>query len=93
MATLSGQKTVTAAGSEVQLAPSQLINGPVMVKALPGNTGIMYVGNVNGGVSSSTGIPLSAGEAMIFAFVGNLAEIWVDASVNGEGVAWCALNC
>jgi len=92
MAILSGQTTVAAAGTEVVLAAARQVNCPVMVKALPANGGVMYVGQVSGAVSSATGMPLSAGDALIFSNVGNLAEIWVDATVNGEGVAWLLLD-
>ncbi len=88
---LSGQKTVTTAGTEVALG-NQQIGAPLMVKALPTNTGIVYVGESSGGVSSSTGMPLDAGEVVIFEFVGQLGAIWVDSAVNGEGVAWLALS-
>lgn len=91
MATISGQTTVAAAGTEVVLGTG-LINGPLIVKALSTNTNLVYVGNVEGAVSSSTGLPLDAGETVIFNQVGNLAEIMVDAAVNGEGVAWLALE-
>ena len=88
---LSGQKTVTTAGTEVALGDQQ-IGAPLMVKALPTNTGIVYVGKSSGGVSSSTGMPLDAGEVVIFEFVGQLGAIWLDSAVNGEGVAWLALS-
>ena len=91
MATLSGQKIVTAAGAEEALG-SRVINGPLLVKALTTNTDLVYLGNVDGTVSSSTGMPLEAGDVMIFNQVGNLSEIMVDAAVNGEGVAWLALE-
>ena len=91
MATYSGQKTVTTAGTEVQLHTGLQIDLPIMVKALTTNTGLIYIGNVSGAVSSSTGMPLSPGDAVIFTYVGNLNEIWVDSAVNGEGVAWLAL--
>ena len=91
MATLSGQKTVAAAGTEEALG-SAVINGPVLVKALTTNTDLVYLGNVDGAVSSTTGLPLQAGDVMLFNQVGNLAEIMVDAAVNGEGVAWLALE-
>jgi len=90
--TFSGLKTVTTAGTAVQLG-SQVINGPVMVKALLTNTGTIYLGNVSGDVQSTNGLPLLSGEVVIFNQVGNLANIWVDSSVNGEGVSWLALNC
>lgn len=88
---LSGQKTVTTAGTEVALG-SQQIGAPLMVKALPTNTGLVYVGESSGGVSSATGMPLDAGEVVIFEFVGQLGALWVDSAVNGEGVAWLALS-
>ncbi len=91
MATLSGQLAVTAAGTAEQLASNQLINGAVMLKALPGNTNLIYVGNVAGDVDSTNGLPLAAGDAIILPNVGNLANIWVDCAVNGEGIAWLAL--
>jgi hypothetical protein len=88
---LSGQKTVTTAGTEVALGDQQ-IGAPLMVKALTTNTGLVFVGESAGGVSSATGMPLSAGEVVIFEFVGQLGAIWVDSAVNGEGVAWLALS-
>ena len=91
-ATISSQKTVTTAGTEVQLHAGLLVNCAVMIKALPANTGVMYIGQVAGAVSSSTGMPLSAGEVAIMDRVGNLNEIWVDSTVNGEGVAWLLLE-
>lgn len=92
MATLSGQKTITAAGTAEQLSSSQLVNGPVMVKALTTNTGLVYVGQVAGDVASSNGMPLDAGEVAIFENVGNLNELWLDSAVNGEGAAWLLLS-
>jgi hypothetical protein len=91
MATKSGQTVVTTAGTEVVLG-SELINGPVLVKALPGNTDLVYLGNVDEAVSSSSGLPLSAGDAVIINRVGSLASLFVDAAVNGEGVAWLAME-
>jgi hypothetical protein len=89
---LSGQKTVTTAGTELALGTQQ-IAGPILVKALTTNTGLVYVGNVGDGtVSSSTGYPLAAGDQIIFDHVANLANIMVDSAVNGEGVAWLVLD-
>ena len=44
---LSGQKTVTTAGTAVALG-SQVVNAALMVKALAANTGLVFVGNVAG---------------------------------------------
>lgn len=88
----SGQKTVTAAGTAEAIG-TQIIQGPLMIKALESNTGLVYVGNDGSGdVSSSTGMPLAAGDAIVFDWVGSLGSLLVDAAVNGEGVAWLRLN-
>jgi hypothetical protein len=92
MSAISGQKTVAATGTEVALG-SQQIDGPLIVKALSSNGGLIYLGNNGAGVvSSTTGFVLAANEAVVFAWVGNLGSIMVDASVNGEGVSWLALD-
>ena len=89
---LSGQKVVAAAGTAEALG-SQIINGPLMVKALLANTNNAYIGNDGAGdVASGNGLELDAGEAVVFDFVGNLASLWVDVDTNGEGVSWIVLN-
>lgn len=92
MPTLSGQTTVAAAGTAVQLAASQLANAPVMIKALTTNVDLVYIGNVNGDVTSANGMPLDAGQVIIIPFVGNLSSLWVDAAQNGDKVAWLILD-
>ena len=90
---ISGQTTVTTAGTAVRLSAISLkVNGPIMVKAVPANAGVMYVGEVNGDVDTNNGMPLSAGEPLIFNGVVDLYNIWVDASISGEKVAWLLLN-
>jgi len=89
---ISGQKTVATAGSTEALG-SEIVNGPLMVKALDTNTGIVAIGNDGSGdVSLSSGMRLAAGDPVVFNFAGNLASILVDAAVNGEGVAWLVLD-
>ena len=89
---MSGQKTVTTAGTAVQLG-TQKINGPLMVKALQDNTSNIYVGNDGAGdVTSANGMELIAGEVIIFSYVGSLEAIWIDSGVNGEGVSWLMLG-
>jgi hypothetical protein len=89
---LSGQTTVTVAGAATPLG-SQQIAGSLLVKALTTNTSLVYVGNDGAGdVSSSNGYPLSTGDQVIFDHVANLANVMVDAAVNGEGVAWLVLD-
>jgi hypothetical protein len=89
---LSGQKTVTTAGTAVALG-DQLINGSLLVKALNGNTGIIAVGNDGAGdVTVSNGLVLEKNASILFNFVGNLSSLIVDSSVNGEGVSWIKLE-
>ena len=88
---LSGQTTVPSAGTAVPLG-SQPINAPLLVKALDTNTGIVAIGNVSEDVTVSNGLRLSAKETVLFDFVGNLADLWLDSAVNGEGVSWLILN-
>ena len=92
MPALSGQKTVATAGTALPLG-SQVINAPIMIKALDTNSDVIAVGNDGtGDVTVSNGMRLDAGDVIIFEFVGDLANIIVDVAVNGEGVAWLVLN-
>ena len=92
MPAISGQKTVTAAGT-AEVLGSQLINGPLMIKALEANTNPVAVGNDGtNDVTLSNGLQLAAGDVIVFDFIGNLASVWVDVTTDGEGIAWLALN-
>ena len=88
---LSGQNTITAAGTAERLV-DQYANAQVMVKALTTNTGLVYVGNDSDDVASTNGMPLAKGESVIFDYVAYMGDIWVDSAVNGEGVAWLILE-
>lgn len=92
MPVLSGQKTIATAGNAVQLG-SLTVNAPLLVKALDSNSGVVAIGNDGANdVTLSNGLRLSAGESVVFEFVGNLANLYLDAAVNGEGVAWLILS-
>lgn len=82
----SGRTTVTTAGTRVQMPSVALVAG-VSIKALPTNTGLIYVGNV--GVTASNGFILSARES-VFVAADNLNRFYIDSSVNGEGVSYLA---
>ncbi len=89
---ISGQKTVSTAGTAVALG-SIRIDGPLAVKALDTNTGVVALGNDGANdVTVSNGLRLEAGEMLVFEWVGELASIYLDSVVNGEGVSWMALN-
>jgi hypothetical protein len=88
---ISGQAIVTAAGTAVGLG-SEVVNGPVAVKALETNTGIVAIGNDGAnGVTLQNGLRLEAGEVVVLAFCGCLESVRVNAAVNGEGVSWLNL--
>jgi len=89
---MSGQTTVTTAGTAVRLG-SQRSDGALLVKALDTNTGVVALGSDDADdVTLSNGLRLQAGEAVTFEWVGDLASLWLDAAVNGEGVCWIRLN-
>lgn len=92
MPAISGQKTVTSAGSAVALG-AQVVNAPVLIKALDTNTGVVAIGNDGANdVTVSNGLRLEAGDIVLLDFVGNLASIYLDSAVNGEGVSWLILS-
>lgn len=82
--TASGQKDVTTAGTDVVLGSSTAILS-VTIKAKHANTGWIYVGAE--GVASTTGYVLDAAET-VTVDVDNLTDVWIDSSVNGEGVSY-----
>jgi hypothetical protein len=92
MTSISSQKTVTSAGTAEALG-SQIINAPLMVKALSANTGAIAIGNDGSDdVTISNGLLLSADDVVIFDYVGCLSSIYIDAENDGEGVSWLILN-
>ena len=92
MPAISGQTTVTTAGTAIALG-SQPINGPLIVKALTSNTGNISIGNDGSNdVTITNGVLLAAGEEVVFEFIGHLASLFIDAETDGDGVAWLALN-
>jgi len=89
---LSGQKTVTIAGTAVQLG-TDYVNAPVMIKALDTNTGIVAIGNDGAGdVTLSNGLRLAPGDVHVLTYLSNLGSLWLDSAVNGEGVSWLVLD-
>ncbi len=82
-AIFSGQQAATT--SAAALASQALVNS-IAIIALSTNTGIIYVGPA--GVTSSTGYPLSPGQAIGFV-VANADAIYISGASSGVGsVAW-----
>ena len=83
-----GVKTVTVAGTDEALAGSTAAKW-VMIQAQTDNTGSIAVGasGVDATVATGNGILLAAGASMTLA-VDNLADIYIDATVSGDGVRY-----
>lgn len=87
--TLSGQITVTTAGTEVQ--GTNVKADGFFIRALSTNAGKIYIGNDGAGaVASTSGYELSAGDQVYIA-IKNLNELWVDASADAQKICWLAV--
>ena len=80
---VSGQKTVTTAGTAVAVG-GDVDSRDLVVIADPDNAGDIYVGP---STVDSTGCKLPAGGILPCGNV-NLAEIYIDADNNGEGISY-----
>ena len=85
-----GRKVVTVAGTRVQFDPLEC--RAVAFTAELGNTGVIVIGGptVVAAAGTRTGTPLSAGDTAILA-VNNMKLVYMDATVNGEGVTYTVL--
>ncbi len=89
---VSATKTITTAGTQLPAKTTKTLVTSVVIQANPANTGFIYVGDLN--VESSTGIRLSAGEKFGISIDArnqggdliDLNKLYLDTSVNGEGV-------
>jgi hypothetical protein len=92
--TVSGEKTVAAAGTRERLVAASLKVKSVTIVARSTNTGQIYVGGVD--VASTTNFGLDASESVTFTtpekhYI-DLFEIYLDASVNGDDVDFYAVK-
>lgn len=85
VATLStGNPTVSTAGTRVQLSSNAC--NRITIVANRANTGYIYVGGSD--VSSTVhAIELQTKDTATF-YVSNTNQLWIDSSVNGEGVSF-----
>jgi hypothetical protein len=89
---LSGEKTVALAGTaEPLVGASQRVKSVVII-AKSGNTNRVYLGGSD--VASTTNGGLGAGESINIEAVGwlDLADLYLNAAVNGEGVDFYAVK-
>ena len=84
-----GSKAVTTAGSEVTLVASSTACRSVTIQAKRANTGYIYVGGAT--VASTSGVELSPGDS-ISLNIDDLVKVYIDSSVNGEGVQFTYLT-
>ncbi len=91
-------KTVTTAGTQVQLSTVDLMATAVVFEGKRGNTGYIYIGDLNvsnalymASIGSAERFSMAFGSDYGPRVMGdeiNLKNIWVDSSVNGEIVMW-----
>jgi len=83
-----GVKTVTTAGTDEVLAGSTVCK-KVVIQAQTDNTGLIAVGasGVDATVATGTGVGLTVGDYIVLQ-IDNLADIFIDATVSGEGVRY-----
>jgi hypothetical protein len=85
-----GQKVVTTAGTAVKVLTTDDGYYTLIIKALSTNTGLIYVGNSD--VDSTNGFELDAGEETIIVISEGQLDIYIDSSVNLEGVSYIYYN-
>lgn len=86
----TGQKDVTTAGTPEQLDDFPVPDGfQATIIARTGNTGYIYVGRTKADCANNKRRfdGLSAGLAVSLR-IKNLSKVWVNASVDGDGVSW-----
>lgn len=83
-----GTKTVTTAGVAEALGASTTIKS-IYIRATSTNTGNIYVGGSD--VSSANGIALAANDSVEID-IADLATVYIDSDVNGEGVGFTYFN-
>lgn len=85
----AGQVLVPIAGTAKQFPEITVpFNKHVTIKAPFTNAGICYIGNSKVDAQDRTkGYPLDNGEHIEYK-IQNLVQLWVDSSVDGEGIVW-----
>lgn len=87
MSQISGQVTVTSAGTAVQASSTLTGVRRYFLKPDPGNTGNIYVGNNDADVSATGGVILEKTHPG-FLWTGNLTMLYVDSAEDGDILCW-----
>ncbi len=89
---LDNRKVVASAGTAVALAASTTAK-LVIITAETDNTGVITVGGstVVASLSTRRGTPLLAGDSVALE-IDNLADVYIDATVTGDGVTFTYLT-
>lgn len=92
--------TVAAAGTRVALSATPLETENILIQAKRSNAGNIFIGDST--VDATNGVSIGPGEYLSFSAdteeddtsysVVDLAEIYIDAANNGDGVVLIALN-
>lgn len=93
IAPAEGGKSVAAAGTPVQLSSTSIKCSAVVITARKGNTGSVAYGfdnTVRATAGSEVGAILTPGSSVAID-TRDVSNIWIDASVNGEGVGFTTI--
>lgn len=87
-----GVTVVASAGTDVVLAVSTVAK-VVIIQAQTDNTGVIAVGaaGVDATVATGTGVALYAGDSVVLE-IDNLTDVYIDATVTGDGVRYTYLT-
>ncbi len=90
---VGGRKIVTTAGTAEKLIASTTSAKKIIITALEANTGMVVVGGSSVVASSGTrnGIPLTP-LSSIELTIDDISKIYLDVTVNGEGVSFVYFN-
>lgn len=84
---LSNKITVTSTAAPIG---SEVINGPLLVYALEGNTNAVVLGDAN--VVAASGYNLEGGQSIEFGNVAHLEHIYAVVATGTEELSWIKLN-
>lgn len=92
MSVISGRKVCsqTSAGEPLAATPTP-IGGPVIVKAIVANDGLVYLGG-SLTIATNNAFTLLPGESVVLDYVGDLSSLFLRVSVANEGVEWLRLS-